>query len=89
MTNWVVYEQRGPVAWVTMNRPDAANAQTAAMTRAMDQAFRRAVDDDEIKVGDENTLPRLSSIHFDVKGVEADTFGLSFLRPSRRRGLRL
>ena len=46
-------------------------------------------DDDEIKVGDENTLPRLSSIHFDVKGVEADTFGLSFLRPSRRRGLRL
>ncbi len=47
MTNWVVYEQRGPVAWVTMNRPDVANAQTAAMTRAMDEAFRRAVDDDE------------------------------------------
>lgn len=50
MTNCVVYEQRGPVAWVTMNRPDVANAQTAAMTRAMDEAFRRAVDDDEIKV---------------------------------------
>lgn len=50
MSEVVLYETRGPVAWVTMNRPEAANAQTAAMTKALDDAFRRAVHDDGVKV---------------------------------------
>ena len=46
----VLYERRGAVAWVTMNRPKYRNAQNAKMTLALDAAFTRAVGDDEIKV---------------------------------------
>jgi enoyl-CoA hydratase len=46
----VRYERRGPVAVVTMNRPRYRNAQNSAMTYALDAAFTRAVNDDEIKV---------------------------------------
>jgi enoyl-CoA hydratase/carnithine racemase len=46
----VEYERRGPVALVTMNRPEYRNAQNSAMTYALDAAFVRAVDDDAVKV---------------------------------------
>lgn len=46
----VVYERRGPVALVTMNRPDYRNAQNSKMTYALDDAFYRAVEDDDVKV---------------------------------------
>jgi enoyl-CoA hydratase len=50
MTDVVRYEQRGPVAVVTMNRPEYRNAQNSAMTYALDAAFTRAVDDDGVAV---------------------------------------
>ncbi|MPY78083.1 MAG: enoyl-CoA hydratase [Actinophytocola sp.] len=50
MTEVVRYERRGPVAVITMNRPEYRNAQNSAMTYALDAAFTRAVDDDEVKV---------------------------------------
>jgi enoyl-CoA hydratase len=50
MSDEVRYERRGPVAVVTMNRPRYRNAQNSAMTYALDDAFTRAVDDDEVKV---------------------------------------
>jgi enoyl-CoA hydratase len=50
MTDVVQYERRGPVALVTMNRPRYRNAQNSAMTYALDAAFTRAVDDDEVAV---------------------------------------
>jgi enoyl-CoA hydratase len=46
----VGYEQRGPVAVVTMNRPRYRNAQNSAMTYALDAAFTRAVDDPAVSV---------------------------------------
>jgi enoyl-CoA hydratase len=46
----VLYRTEGPVAVVTMNRPRYRNAQNSAMTYALDEAFYRAVDDDEVKV---------------------------------------
>ncbi|PWK87089.1 enoyl-CoA hydratase [Lentzea atacamensis] len=46
----VSYERREAVAVVTMNRPEYRNAQNSAMTYALDEAFTRAVDDDEVKV---------------------------------------
>ncbi|MGH3171925.1 MAG: enoyl-CoA hydratase [Trebonia sp.] len=46
----VRYERRGPVAVVTMNRPDYGNAQNSAMTYALDEAFYNAAEDDEVKV---------------------------------------
>ncbi|BDM69630.1 enoyl-CoA hydratase [Streptomyces nigrescens] len=46
----VRYERQGPLALVTMDRPDYRNAQNSAMTYALDRAFYRAADDDEVKV---------------------------------------
>ena len=45
----VLYEVRDSIAIVTMNRPKYRNAQNSKMTYALDAAFRRAVDDDEVK----------------------------------------
>ena len=46
----VTYEARGTVAVVTLNRPDYRNAQNSVVTYALDAAFQRAVDDDDVKV---------------------------------------
>jgi enoyl-CoA hydratase len=46
----VRYEQRGAVAVVTLNRPEYRNAQNSAMTYALDAAFGRAVNADDIAV---------------------------------------
>jgi enoyl-CoA hydratase len=46
----VLYEKRERTAVVTMNRPEYRNAQNSAMTYALDAAFARAIDDDEIAV---------------------------------------
>ncbi|MFC5950429.1 enoyl-CoA hydratase [Pseudonocardia lutea] len=46
----VRYERRGPVAVVTMDRPEYRNAQNSVMTYALDDAFYRAAEDDEVSV---------------------------------------
>jgi enoyl-CoA hydratase len=46
----VQYEVQGPLALVTMHRPEYHNAQNSRMTYALDAAFRRACDDDNVKV---------------------------------------
>jgi enoyl-CoA hydratase len=46
----VRYEADGPVAWITMDRPQFNNAQNSQMTYALDDAFRRATNDDAIRV---------------------------------------
>jgi len=46
----VLYDVREGIAHVTMNRPRYHNAQNSKMTYALDAAFRRAVDDDAVKV---------------------------------------
>jgi enoyl-CoA hydratase len=46
----VTYEARGPVALVMLNRPRYSNAQNSKVTYALDAAFSRAVDDDDVKV---------------------------------------
>lgn len=46
----VLYEVRDAMALVTMNRPEFHNAQNSQMTYALDAAFRRACDDDDVKV---------------------------------------
>jgi enoyl-CoA hydratase len=51
MTDEVVrYGVDGSVATVTMNRPRYRNAQNSAMTYALDEAFYRAVADDDVRV---------------------------------------
>lgn len=46
----VKYRAEGPIAWITLARPAFNNAQNSQMTYALDDAFRRAVDDDAIRV---------------------------------------
>jgi enoyl-CoA hydratase len=46
----VRYRTEGPVAVVTMYRPQYRNAQNSAMTYALDDALYRAADDDDVKV---------------------------------------
>ncbi|MDN3653817.1 enoyl-CoA hydratase [Thalassotalea ponticola] len=46
----VEYEKRDNIAIITMNRPRYNNVQNSKMTYAMDAAFAKAVDDDEVKV---------------------------------------
>jgi enoyl-CoA hydratase len=46
----VTYDVRDGVAFVTLNRPDYRNAQNSVMTYALDAAFERAVEDDNVKV---------------------------------------
>ncbi|KZL15206.1 putative enoyl-CoA hydratase echA8 [Pseudovibrio sp. Ad26] len=46
----VLYEVDGPIAWITMNRPQFHNAQNSQMTYALDRAFSKATDDSQVKV---------------------------------------
>jgi enoyl-CoA hydratase len=45
----VLYEVVDGVAWLTMNRPQFNNAQNGQMTYALDDLFRRAVNDDAVR----------------------------------------
>ena len=46
----VRYEAADGIAWITMNRPEYHNAQNGKMTYLLDDAFKAAVTDDEVKV---------------------------------------
>src|ERR1039457_5465161 len=46
----VRYEVDGPVATLTMNRPEVANAQNTALIDALDACFDRADADDDVRV---------------------------------------
>jgi enoyl-CoA hydratase len=46
----VRYARDGALARITLNRPEYGNAQNSRMTYALDDAFYRASDDDEVKV---------------------------------------
>ncbi len=47
---YITYEQRDGVAWIKLNRPDYANSQNYRLLGQLDDAFRRAVDDEAVKV---------------------------------------
>ncbi len=51
MSDLVAYDRRGPVAILTLNRPDARNAINAGMAAALRAAVRRFETDDEARVG--------------------------------------
>jgi len=50
MADEVLYDVRDRVALITLNRPEYANAQNSAMTYALDAAFGRVVNDDQVGV---------------------------------------
>lgn len=76
----VLYEAAGGVARVTMNRPRFHNVQNTHMTYALDDAFRRAVDDDAVKV----IVLRSNGKHFSA-GHDIGTPGRDFHAGHDRR----
>ena len=47
---YVTYEVKDQVAWVMLDRPQYANTQKYRLLNQVDACFRRAVDDEEVKV---------------------------------------
>jgi enoyl-CoA hydratase len=50
MSEAVLYETRGPAAWITINRPEKLNALNGAVLEGLNASFDRAVADPEVKV---------------------------------------
>jgi enoyl-CoA hydratase len=50
MPDAVLYELRGPAAWVTINRPEKMNAINEAVVHGLHEALDRAAADDAVKV---------------------------------------
>ncbi|WP_407445354.1 enoyl-CoA hydratase [Rhodococcus sp. (in: high G+C Gram-positive bacteria)] len=47
---YILYEVEDKIATITLNRPDAANAQNAALLDELDAAWRKAGDDPDVSV---------------------------------------
>lgn len=76
----VLYEAKDGIAWVTMNRPKFNNAQNSQMTYALDDALKRAVDDDAVKC----IVLKSDAKHFSA-GHDIGTPGRDFHAPVDRR----
>jgi enoyl-CoA hydratase len=68
-TTFIDYEVEGRIATITLNRPEAANAQTLPMLDDLDEAWRRAADDDEVRVIVLQANGKHFSAGHDLKGV--------------------
>ena len=68
----VLYEGRGPAAWLTLNRPEKLNALSFALVGELRAAIRRASEDDEVKVVVLTGAGRAFSAGFDIS-EEADS----------------
>ena len=49
-TGWIDYEAGDGIATITLNRPEAANAQTMELLDDLDEAWGMAADDDDVRV---------------------------------------
>lgn len=78
----VLYEAVDGVATLTMNRPAFNNAQNSQMTYALDAGFRRATDDDSVKV----IVLRGAGKHFSA-GHDIGTPGRDINKPFERETL--
>jgi enoyl-CoA hydratase/carnithine racemase len=71
-TTFIDYQADGRIATITLNRPEAANAQTLPMLDDLDEAWRRAADDDDVRV----IVLQANGKHFssghDIKSVGDD-----------------
>jgi enoyl-CoA hydratase len=75
----VRYAVADDIATVTLNRPQFGNAQNSQMTYALDAAFRRAVDDDAVRV----IVLRGAGKHFNA-GHDIGTPGQDLDKPFER-----
>ena len=68
----IQYEVAGGVAVITLDRPEAANAQSAGLLAQLDQAWRSAADDPAVKVIVLQSNGKHFSAGHDMTGGEGD-----------------
>lgn len=71
-TTFIDYEAREGIATITLNRPEAANAQTLPMLDDLDEAWRRAAGDDDVRVVVLQADGKHFSAGHDIKAVGDD-----------------
>ncbi len=74
-TTFIDYEVDGRIATITLNRAEAANAQTLPMLDDLDEAWRRAADDDDVRVIILQGNGKHFSAGHDIKAVGDDSDG--------------
>ena len=80
--HFVRYETDGPVAVITLDRPQAANAQTPGILKDLDDAWRRADADPDVRVIVFTTTGKHFSAGHDMTGNDPSANGRS-LGPKR------
>ena len=75
MSEAVLYETRGPAAWITLNRPEKLNALNKPVLAGLHEAFDRAVADDEVKVVVVTGAGRAFSAGYDLADEAAGSYG--------------
>ena len=74
MSETVLYERRGPSAWITLNRPDKLNAISHELRGALSAAIARAAADDEVRVVVVTGAGRAFSAGYDLSEEAAGGF---------------
>jgi len=46
----ILYEKKGPIVYITLNRPEKLNALTPQMGLELAEAYQAVEDDDEVRV---------------------------------------
>jgi enoyl-CoA hydratase len=83
--HFVRYDVDDKVAVITLDRPEAANAQTAGILKDLDDAFRRADEDPEVRVIVLTTTGKHFSAGHDMSGTDPSADGRN-LGPQRTDG---
>jgi len=68
----VLYERRGPAAWVTLNRPDKLNAMSVEVVRRLGERLREAEADEAVKVVVLTGAGRAFSAGYDISEEVGD-----------------
>lgn len=69
----VLFEKRGPAAWITLNRPDKLNAMNAAVVRKLRERLREVEHDETVKVVVLTGAGRAFSAGYDISEEVGDT----------------
>lgn len=70
--SFIEYEASERIATITLNRPEAANAQTLELLDDLDLAWRRAAEDPEVRMIVLQSNGKHFSAGHDIKGVAAE-----------------
>jgi enoyl-CoA hydratase len=68
----VLFERRGPAAWITLNRPDKLNAMNVELVRELARSLRDVEADDEVKVVVLSGAGRAFSAGYDISEEVSD-----------------